>query len=90
MPKIELKIDENRITLDDLIRLEEGDNSTRFLRDLFARFLVDESGEYLPEDEAVHVMGRMTMADVLQVKEQFVAFMGGLKERAVPPEQGGS
>lgn len=90
MPKVELKIDENRITLDDLIRLEEGDNSTRFLRDLFSRFLVDEDGDYLPMDEAVRVMGQMTMGDVLQVKEQFVAFMSSLKERAVPPEQGGS
>ena len=88
--KVKLKIDENRITLDDLINLEEGDNSTRFLRDLFSRFLVDENGEYLPEEEAVKVMGKLTLGDVMQVKEQFMEFIKGLQERAVPPEQGGS
>lgn len=90
MPKkVELRIDENRITLDDLIRLEEGDTSIRFMRDLFSRFLVDENGEYLPDEEAIRTMGALYLNDLLQVKDEFIRFVNGLKERAVPPEQGG-
>jgi hypothetical protein len=88
--KVQLKIDENRITLDDLIKLEEGETSIRFMRDLFSRFLVDENGEYLPDEEAIRAMGALYLNDLLQVKEKFIQFVNGLKERAVPPEQGGS
>lgn len=87
---IRLKIDENRLTLDDLIRLEEGDTGMRFMRDLFARFVTDEGGEYLTELEARKAMGGLTIGEVMQVKDQFMSFMDGMKERAVPPGLGGS
>ena len=90
MSKIQLKLSENRLTLDDLIRLEEGEKNMRFLRDLFARFVLGPDGEYLPEETARKVVGALNLDEVLQVKDQFMAFLGGIKERAVPPEQGGS
>lgn len=90
MSKIQLKISENRFTLDDLIRLDEGDDSIRFLRDLFARFIVGPDGEYLPDETARKVMGALNLGETMQVKEQFMTFLKEMKERAIPPEQGGS
>jgi len=65
--KIRLKIDPDRITIDDLIAIEDGSIKTRAVRDLIARFIVDERGEFLEDEEAKKLVGKLTLTELLRV-----------------------
>lgn len=85
---IRLKIDEDRVTLDDLIVLESGVASARFMRDLLARFVTDETGAYLPEDTAQQMIGKLKLSELKQVTEQLTTSLKDLQQSAVPPTTG--
>lgn len=87
--QIRLKVDDNRLTVDDLIALDEGTVSKpRVMRDLMARFLVDEAGEYLPDDAARKAIGALTVTQLKKVIEQFTENVNALKIDAVNPTPG--
>ena len=77
-----------RLTWDDLETVElmqEGRVSIGRLKELAARFMVDEKNEYLPHEKAVKVLGSLVEADIQDVLTQFVA---ALNEAAVPKASG--
>lgn len=65
--KIRLKVDPDRITVDDVIALEDGNVKTRAARDLIAKFVVDETEQYLSDEEARKVIGRLSLAQLMEV-----------------------
>ena len=69
--KLLLKVDLDRLTLDDMIALDEGNASPRFLREFLSHFMIDEKGEFLSEDEAVIQAGKLSMSDVKRAVDQF-------------------
>lgn len=83
--RVKIRVKAERLTLEDLIRLEEGDRSTRFVRDTLARFMVGENGEYLPEEEAQRAAGRLNLMEAREAVEVVKNHLMDLKESAVPP-----
>ena len=70
---VKVKIDPERLTINDRIAIEErGNLSWRQLRDLVARFVVNESGEFLEPKDAREAVGELT-------ELQFLSMLGELK-----------
>lgn len=81
-------IDPERITLDDLIALEEGENmKLRRMRSIMAKCAFDDNGAPIPDAESV--LGQLTIAEL---KKAFAAFRQALTDYqsdAVSPTTGG-
>lgn len=84
-----LKVDPDLLTLDDMIALETGFNA-KTMRDVFARFITDGAGNYLPEAEARAAVGRLTLKELKGVSQQFADAMKDVQASAVPPPSGGA
>jgi hypothetical protein len=69
--KLLLKVDLDRLTLDDMIALDEGNASPRVLREFLSHFMVDDKGKFLPEEKAIKQAGQLSMSDVKTAVEQF-------------------
>ena len=87
--KIQLKIDTDRITLDELIEMESGNMTARFMRDFLARFVTNGDGDYLAEEEARKIIGSMNLTQLKETSEQFVDSIQELQAAAIPPISGG-
>lgn len=90
--KIHLHYDQERVTLDDLIMLDElsvGKVPPRQLKEFVARFAVGEDGAFLPEAEAMQTVGKMTLAELRQAFEALGGKVKELQATAVPPEISG-
>jgi hypothetical protein len=87
---LRLQVDNDRLTIDDLIALEDGNASMRFMRDFLARFVVGENGEFLPEADARVAVGALSLAQMRQAVDQFMAGVKGLQETTIPPASGGA
>jgi hypothetical protein len=86
---MEFKIDPDRMTLDDLIALDEaGGMKPRQMRDLLARFLVDENGAFVPEEDAQKQLGSLKVSELKDAVKKFGEGVKGLKDGAVPPASG--
>lgn len=82
MPTINLKIDGERLTLDELIALEEKTTMRAIeARDLLARFVQDETGAFMEEQQARKALGALTITELFEVLRQFKA---GVDNLAVP------
>ena len=68
--KVTFKIDADRLTLNDLIALEEENTSPRFQRDFLARFAVDKDGNYLDENEARELIGNLTFGELINTMDR--------------------
>lgn len=70
--KITLRPDNNRMTLGDLIMLQDADDPTYFT-DIFGRFLVDpETDDYMEDqDKAGGVIAQLTLAQLEKYAELF-------------------
>lgn len=73
MADIKLVFDESRVTIGDLMDLEEAqeENSVRQMANIFARFVQNGSGEPMPEDEALAELRKFTLVDLNEAVEQF-------------------
>jgi hypothetical protein len=60
---------------------QEGDVKMRRLRPLVARFMVDESGQPLPHEQAIKVLGKLPLDEV---KDVFQKFAEAMTNSAVP------
>ena len=76
--KIRFQVDPERLTLNDLIDLEEQNQSPRFMRDFLAKFAVDDKGEYLPDDMAQEMVGCLTLAELAQTVQDFSKGVEGI------------
>lgn len=74
---IQFKVDPDRLTLDDVIAVESGTLKTIEIRNLLARFVLDDAGQYLPEPDALKRIGGLTLG---QLKEAMAAFGNSLKQ----------
>lgn len=85
-------VDPERLTLDDLIELEEsgGAISMRRARDLLSDFLVNGSGLPVPKEEAVKVVGGFNLLEVRDAVDKFIAAANELGGALVPEASGGS
>lgn len=84
MMKIRFVVDVERVTLDQTIGMQDGE--LRAMRDVLATCLVDENGEYVPFEQAQREIGALTLG---QVREAANEFMAALRDGAVNPPIGG-
>ena len=83
--ELRLQVDPDRITLDDLIAVEESTSSGKSMRDLLCRFAVNGTDQPLELVEARKIVGAMTIRQVRDALGQFSQAMQQLREVAVPP-----
>lgn len=72
------------VTVDELIAMQEG--VIRVIRNVLARFVVDEQGQYVDEGEGLRTLGKLS---IRQLEETAIEFQKGLEGRAVPPKSEG-
>lgn len=88
---LRLEIGPDRMTVDDLIVLEEREALTmRKMRDLVARFVVDGDGEPVDEETSRALVGRMTMNQLVAAMDEMGESFEALKDGAVSGEATGS
>lgn len=80
-----VRVDIEELTLDDLVALEEGSVSTRILRDLISRFLVDDDGNPIPEEDAIKIAGKMRMREMKEVATALTDEIKRIKDETIPP-----
>lgn len=68
--KITLKVDPERITVDDLIAIEEGTKKVRLARDLVAKFVIDEDGNFLSDEAGKAFVGKLSVSELMKVATQ--------------------
>lgn len=78
-----IKPDPDAITVDDVIRLESGDSSMRFLVDILARLAHDEYGVSIPKDDATKYLRSLT---ITEIREQMKALTSAIADTNVPKE----
>lgn len=89
--KIVLKIDSARLTLDDMLALEDAQEGRRpfhSMRDILARFVADVNG-YLSIDAAREELGRLSLPQFNEAMTQFIAQVKELQAATIPPASGG-
>jgi len=82
--KVVFQVDADRLTLNDLIALEEESASPRFQRDFLARFVVDENGEYMEAEKAQQAIGNLSLSELVETMEGFQSAAESLQENMVP------
>lgn len=91
---MKVRVNLERLTLDDFLAVEDmqaaGRANVRTIRDILARFAVDEDGTPIPENEAVAAAGRLTLAQLNEVLPQIKAGIDGAVNKAIPPQTGGN
>lgn len=91
MSTLNLKIDTDRLTVDDLILIEDAGErapKVRELRDLVARFVVDAAGAFLSDAEARAVVGQLSVRQLKEALGQLNASIGQMQESTVPKASG--
>jgi len=85
---IKFKVDGDKLgeslTFDELIALQEG--QARAVRDVLARYMVDEQGAPIPFQQACEVLGAMKLAEVADIAKQFTA---AIQDKTANPTNGG-
>jgi hypothetical protein len=74
----------NDLTWDEWIALEEGQG--RGTKNIMARFMVDESGKPISQEEAVKILGKIKLKELAVISSRF---WKSLREKAVNPTIGG-
>lgn len=69
------------VELGDLLDIQEKPNDPRLMAAFMSKFVADDYGEYLPEDEAMKAVRRVTIG---QIKAAFEQITGDMVETAVP------
>lgn len=87
MAKIRLAFDPERVTIGDLVKMEEGIESATDMRDFLTKFLVDEEGKAITGKKAITILDKLTVSEVLDSIGQLSEMA---KDEIVPPPQGGS
>jgi len=67
---VTLKFDEERITVGDLIEMEEHPDSIRTMVDVLAKLVVNGDGGYVEHDEGIKAIKRMSLAQMRGASEQ--------------------
>ena len=88
---IRLHLDADRMTWDDMISLDEwADLSERKRRDLLARFLIDDEGQFLDGEKARNLLGALPLTQIGQVRDALQVAIKEYTGAAVPNPSSGS
>lgn len=87
MAKITFQIDPERITLDELIMMEEG-LTNRQSRDLLARHVSNGNGAYMGEQAAQKKVGSLNLLELKETSDQFIKACQALSDTIVPEATG--
>jgi len=87
MANIRLAFDPERVTIGDLVRMEEGIGSALEMRTFLEKFLVDEAGKAITGKKAIAMLNKLTVSEVLDSISKLSEMA---KDEIVPPPQGGS
>lgn len=81
------KIDRKRFTVADLILFEGGASSTAERRDMLARFLVADNGDYVAEPVARKIINKLTIDEFASALDEFYKSLKEWSEQEVinPP-----
>ena len=82
--KIRFQVDADRLTLNDLIAIEDESQSPKFMRDFLAKFCVNDEGEYLEPGEAQAIVGNLTLTELMDTVNSFSDSVKGLQEALIP------
>ena len=77
MSKLNIVVDMERVELDDMIALENKTMPMTAMRNLLAKFVVDEKGAYIPFDEACKLVGKLNMRETMETAKKFSESMQG-------------
>lgn len=80
---MEIKIELDRLTVDDLVELEEG--GIRAVRDVLGKFVLNGTGEYMDEEEGGKAIGALSISEMTKVSQNVQTQVKGLKDDLVPP-----
>jgi hypothetical protein len=69
------------VEMGELLDLQDSPNDPRLLASFMSKFVTGADGEYLPEDEAIKAVRRVTIG---QIKSAFEQVTGDMMETAVP------
>lgn len=84
---LRFKVDENRLTLGDLIDLEGANLKT--VTNVMSRCLLKDDSAFYPEAEALKVLRALPVSDVSAAADAFRSAIDALKDGAIPPSGGG-
>lgn len=90
---LEFKIDANRITVGDMLALEDAQAGLRpfhGVSDVLSRHLVGANGEYLPAEAARAALTKLTLGQFNEALGQFIEKVQELQAAAVPPAKSGN
>jgi hypothetical protein len=86
---IQFKIDPERLTLGDLVTLEDFKSATwRERREMLANNMVDEQGNFIDYAEARGIISRLPVAQLGAASEAFQEAVKALTEKQLPPKTG--
>ena len=91
--ELHFTLDSDLLTWDDWIALEDlkdtyQSSGSRAVRDVLARFMVDDNGEKMEPEDAQAVLGRLKVSQIPAAMEALVAAKN--KVAALPPTLPGS
>lgn len=73
--QIEIRVDPERmskvVSVDDYIALEEG--KIKGIRNVVANFVVGPTGQYLPHDQGMKMLGALTLEQLGKLGTDFIA-----------------
>lgn len=69
------------IEMGELLDIQDNPNDVRAVSTFMAKFMADEKGNYLPDDEAAKAVRKVTIG---QLKAAFERVTGEIGETAVP------
>ena len=87
MAKIKLEFNPDRVTIGDLVRMEEGIKKAAEMREFLLMFLVNDSGRPVKGKKAIALINSMTVSEVL---DSIAKLSDMAKDEIVPPPSGGS
>ena len=87
MAKIKLEFDPDRVTIGDLVRMEEGIDTAAEMREFLLMFLVNDNGRPVKGKKAIDLINNMTVSEVL---DSIAKLSDMAKDEIVPPQSGGS
>lgn len=86
MAELRLEVDTGRLTVDDVIALEEGAiEGMREMRDFVARFVVAADGEPIDVEDSQAFIGGLSLAELEQALDGIGMAYESIKESAVNP-----
>ena len=87
MATIRLEFDPDRVTIGDLVKMEEGIETASDMRNFLIKFVVDEDGNVPGKKKALAMIDKMTVSEITDS----IGKLGEMaKDEIVPPTSGGS